>query len=56
MYSVKQPARYPHLHVLLNCVYSGVHFIGFLLYFNYLQFTEKPYDLYYPKILDRKFD
>ncbi|GFT50113.1 dolichyl pyrophosphate Man9GlcNAc2 alpha-1,3-glucosyltransferase [Nephila pilipes] len=50
MFNVKQPARYPHLHVLLNCIYSGIHFVGFLLYFNYLQFKEIPYNLYSKKI------
>ncbi|GIY44283.1 dolichyl pyrophosphate Man9GlcNAc2 alpha-1,3-glucosyltransferase [Caerostris darwini] len=50
MFTIKQPAKYPHLHVLLNCSYSGFHFLGFLLYFNYLQFTEIPYTVYIKKI------
>ncbi|XP_055933650.1 dolichyl pyrophosphate Man9GlcNAc2 alpha-1,3-glucosyltransferase-like [Argiope bruennichi] len=50
MFTIKQPARYPHLHVLLNCIYSGIHFVGFLLYFNYLQFIEIPYNIYCKKI------
>ncbi|GFY42887.1 dolichyl pyrophosphate Man9GlcNAc2 alpha-1,3-glucosyltransferase [Trichonephila inaurata madagascariensis] len=50
MYKVKQPDRYPHLHILLNSVYCGIHFVGFLLYFNYLQFKESPYNLYSKKI------
>ncbi|GFX48351.1 alpha-1,3-glucosyltransferase [Trichonephila clavipes] len=28
MYKVKQPDRYPHLHILLNSVYCGIHFVG----------------------------
>lgn len=45
MFTVLQPTRYPHLHVLLNCVYSGIHFIGFAIYFNILQYTEVPLNL-----------
>ncbi|XP_054720074.1 dolichyl pyrophosphate Man9GlcNAc2 alpha-1,3-glucosyltransferase-like [Uloborus diversus] len=43
MFTIQQPARYPHLHVLLNCIYSAIHFIGFAIYFNYLQFREMPW-------------
>lgn len=35
---VPAPNRYPHLHALINCVYSFVHFSGFFIYFFWKQF------------------
>ncbi|XP_067143750.1 dolichyl pyrophosphate Man9GlcNAc2 alpha-1,3-glucosyltransferase isoform X1 [Centruroides vittatus] len=39
---VKPPAHYPHIHSLLNAVYSCIHFIGFAVYFQYVQWNH-PY-------------
>ena len=35
---VTPPTRYPHFHPTINAVYSGLHFLGFLLFFYYRQF------------------
>uniref|UniRef100_T1J0K5 Uncharacterized protein n=1 Tax=Strigamia maritima TaxID=126957 RepID=T1J0K5_STRMM len=37
--AVQPPEKYPDIHTMLNCVYSFVHFILFLLYFHWKQFT-----------------
>lgn len=50
MFTIKQPARYPHIHILLNSMYSCVHFICFALYFNKLQITEAPMKVFQSKV------
>lgn len=36
---IKPPVRYPHMHTLLNMIYSCIHFIAFTGYFHYLQWN-----------------
>lgn len=45
--TLRPPSRFPHLHVLLNCVYSFAHFALFSAYFirqQYLCFSAKSTD------------
>lgn len=42
---VQPPARFPHLFPLLISVYCCCHFLLFLVYFNYKQWTTKTIDM-----------
>lgn len=37
---ISPPTRYPHLWILVNCVFSFIHFILFFVYFNCQQIVE----------------
>lgn len=42
--TLSPPSRFPHIHVLLNCLYSFAHFALFLAYFvhqQYLSYCDK---------------
>lgn len=44
---IKPPVNLPDLWTLLICIYSFVHFIFFLLFFNLIQLTLKNGDLFF---------
>ncbi len=35
---IPAPKNLPHIHSVVNCLYSCIHFIIFVIYFHHLQF------------------
>ncbi|RNA16519.1 dolichyl pyrophosphate Man9 c2 alpha-1-3-glucosyltransferase, partial [Brachionus plicatilis] len=54
--SLKPPSNLPDLWTLLICIYSFVHFIFFLLFFNLIQLTLKNNDLFVDENESNKSD